>query len=197
MGGFSSFSSCSKLSDWYGNTTRPFSSIYKWKKKWKHFTLMFSWGSFYQWIDRQFALGLCISSGCHQTEKNCCGGFSGLHIFLCGVCMFFLCLFAFFGFASFLPQSKKMHVRLIGNSELSMDVNVSVLGCLCPCPLQWAICLLRVSPCLYLIKACQAPADSWDMSFKRQVLKMDGRIYASLLVTYGVTHSSLQVIITC
>ena len=33
------------------------------------------------------------------------------------------------GFSGFLPQSKNM-LRLIGDSELSVGVNVSVLGCL-------------------------------------------------------------------
>ena len=34
------------------------------------------------------------------------------------------------GFSGFLPLSKHMHVRLIGNSKLSLGVSVSVNGCL-------------------------------------------------------------------
>merc|ERR1712035_232177 len=37
------------------------------------------------------------------------------------------------GFSGFLPQSKDMHVRLIGDSKLPVGVNVSVSGCLSMC----------------------------------------------------------------
>ena len=35
------------------------------------------------------------------------------------------------GYSGFLPPSKNMHVRLIGVSELSLGVSVSVHGCFC------------------------------------------------------------------
>uniref|UniRef100_A0A3B5AZU4 Type II GnRH receptor n=1 Tax=Stegastes partitus TaxID=144197 RepID=A0A3B5AZU4_9TELE len=47
-------------------------------------------------------------------------------LFLCGVCMFSPCSV---GSLRVLPQSKNM-LRLIGDSKLSVGVNVSVLGCL-------------------------------------------------------------------
>jgi len=34
------------------------------------------------------------------------------------------------GYSSFLPPSKNMHVRLTGDSKLSLGVSVSVCGCL-------------------------------------------------------------------
>ena len=34
------------------------------------------------------------------------------------------------GYSGFLPPSKNMHVRLIGDSKLSLEVSVSVCGCL-------------------------------------------------------------------
>ena len=37
------------------------------------------------------------------------------------------------GYSGFLPPSKKMHVRLIGDSKLSLRVSVSVHGCLSLC----------------------------------------------------------------
>ena len=36
------------------------------------------------------------------------------------------------GYSGFLPPSKIMHVRLIGDSKLSLGVSVSVCGCLSP-----------------------------------------------------------------
>ena len=51
--------------------------------------------------------------------------------FLCGVCMFSPCMR---GFSPGTPASshhpKNMHVRLIGDSKLSLGVSVSVCGCL-------------------------------------------------------------------
>ena len=37
------------------------------------------------------------------------------------------------GFSSFLPQSKDMHDRLIGNPKLPVGVNVNMTGCLSLC----------------------------------------------------------------
>ena len=37
------------------------------------------------------------------------------------------------GYSGFLPQSKDMHVRLIGDSKLPVGVIESVRGCLCMC----------------------------------------------------------------
>ena len=34
------------------------------------------------------------------------------------------------GYSGFLPPSKNMHIRLIGDSKLSLGVSVSVCGCL-------------------------------------------------------------------
>ena len=48
----------------------------------------------------------------------------GSGTFLCGVCMFSLCLRGLFtGYSGFLPQSKNM-LRLIGDSKLPVGVNV-------------------------------------------------------------------------
>merc|ERR1712035_272647 len=46
------------------------------------------------------------------------------------------------GYSGFLPQSKDMHVRLIGNSKLSVGVNVRLNGCssLCVGPaINWRL----------------------------------------------------------
>merc|ERR1712035_185044 len=46
------------------------------------------------------------------------------------------------GYSGFLPQSKDMHVRLIGDSKLSVGVNVRVNGCssLCVGPaINWRL----------------------------------------------------------
>jgi len=36
------------------------------------------------------------------------------------------------GYSGFLPPSKNMHVSLIGDCKLTLEVNVSMDGCLCP-----------------------------------------------------------------
>lgn len=42
-------------------------------------------------------------------------------------------VWALSGHSSLLPQSKDLHVRLIGDSKLSVDVNVSMNDCLFLC----------------------------------------------------------------
>ena len=58
--------------------------------------------------------------------------------FLCGVCMFSL-LYAWVlsGYSGFLPLSKNMHVRLNGDSKLSLGVSVSVCLSLCGPVMDW------------------------------------------------------------
>ena len=60
--------------------------------------------------------------------SNLSGGLYGwsLHVLL-------VLAWVFFRYSSFLPQSKDMHVRLIGGFELSIGVIVSVCGCLSKC----------------------------------------------------------------
>ena len=59
------------------------------------------------------------------------------------------------GFSGFLPQSKNMHVRSIGDSKLSLGVNVSVNGCvsLCGPAMNWRLIQGVTLP---------SPQDSWD-----------------------------------
>ena len=61
-------------------------------------------------------------------------------------------------YSGFLPPSKNMHVRLIGDSELSLGVSVSVHGCLSHLTLSGPVMYWRPVqdvPCL-------SPNDSWD-----------------------------------
>ena len=56
------------------------------------------------------------------------------------------------GYSGFLPPPKNMHVRLIGDSKLTLGVCVSVAGCLS----HLSLC----GPVINLINLL--PNDSWD-----------------------------------
>ena len=72
--------------------------------------------------------------------------------FACSPCV---CVGSLSGFSGFLPQSKNMHVRSIGDSKLSLGVNVSVNGCvsLCGPAMNWRLIQGVTLP---------SPQDSWD-----------------------------------
>ena len=60
------------------------------------------------------------------------------------------------GYSGFLPQSKDMHVSLIGGSKLATGVIMSMHGCSSTCgPARWTGALSRVYHCL-------PPEESWD-----------------------------------
>ena len=79
------------------------------------------------------------------------------------------------GYSGFLPLSKNMHVRLIGDSKLSLVVSVGVVVCLvCLCVvLWWTGDLSRVYPASRPMIAGIGSSPPWpDWRIKR-VYKMD------------------------
>jgi len=80
----------------------------------------------------------------------------GLSVWSLHVLPVYACVIS--GYSSFLPPSKNMHVRLMGDSKLSRGVSVSVDGCvfrlsLCGPAMDWWP--VQGVPCLL-------PNDSWD-----------------------------------
>jgi len=59
---------------------------------------------------------------------------SGLSVWSLHVLPVYACVLS--GYYSFLPPSKNMHVRLVGDSQLSLGVSVSVHSCLS----HWFLC---------------------------------------------------------
>lgn len=61
----------------------------------------------------------------------------GVDSLMCEVCVFSLCVcVSYCKFSGFMPRLKNMHVRPVGNSKRSKDVNVRVKGSFCskwPC----------------------------------------------------------------
>ena len=67
--------------------------------------------------------------------------------FLCGVCMFSLCMLGSLRVLR-LPPTKNIHVRLIGVSKLILGVSLSVYGCLSLCGPVMDRRSVQVVPCL-------------------------------------------------
>ena len=158
-------SSRQKASKCQFNTWNPLQTIYllylSWKKRpWNSLTvkcpIIFF---FFDLSHLDYLIGRHSAAVVSTFTSQQKGPGLDYRVFLCGVCMFSLCLHGFLWvfsrYSGFSPKTCELKVSwLIGHSKLPQSVNVSVGGCLS----------LYVSPVMkqWLVQAAQRPWDPYQ-----------------------------------